>query len=163
DVGRHIRFGARVDAVAQQANGQWAIRWLDASGQHEEMVDAVAVCSGLHQYPHQPRFPGQDTFQGAIIHGAQYRRPAQVAGKRVLIVGAGESGADVVAEVAAHAAETVLSLRRGVAVQPRIRLGKPGDYLTTRLANSAADWIGETHDPADEWKRKRYRRLFLPV
>ena len=163
DVTRHIRFGTSVESATQQANGQWTIRTLDARGPHEEEFDAVAVCSGLHQHPHVARFPGQETFPGAIIHGAEYRRPAQVTGKKVLVVGAGESGADVVAEVAAHAADTVLSLRRGVAVQPRIRLGKPGDYLTSRLANSAADWIGETRDPADDWKRTLYSVVFLPV
>ena len=149
--------------MTQQSSGDWTIRWLDATGRHEEEFSAVAICSGLHQHPHVARFPGQETFPGDVIHGAQYRRPAQVAGKRVLVVGAGESGADVVAEVAAHAAETVLSLRRGVAVQPRIRLGKPGDYLTSRLANSAADWVGETRDPVDDWKRTLYRVVFLPV
>ena len=53
----------------------------------------------------------------------------QVAGKRsLLIVGAGESGADIVAEVSQHAAETVLSLRRGVAVLARSMFGEPKDY-----------------------------------
>lgn len=159
----HLRFGSCVDAVEQDADGGWIVRSHDARGRHEERFDAVAVCSGLHQHPHVPRFPGQDTFPGTVIHGAQYRRPAEVEGKRVLIVGAGESGADVVAEVAEHAAATVLSLRRGVGVQKRISFGKPGDYRTSRLGHSSAHWVFHSRHPADDWKRRRYRRTFLPL
>jgi cation diffusion facilitator CzcD-associated flavoprotein CzcO len=162
-VNPHLRFDATVEAVTQRANGSWTVNWRDASGTHREQFDAVAVCSGLHQHPHSPRFSGQDTFPGRIIHGAQYRRPADIANKKVLIVGAGESGADIVAEVAEHAAETVLSLRRGVAVQARRTFGKPGDYRTTRIGNSAAHWIAHTRNPRDQWKRTIYRYTFLPV
>jgi dimethylaniline monooxygenase (N-oxide forming) len=96
------------------------------------------------------------------LHGAQYRGPAQIAGKRVLVVGAGESGADITAEVAAHAAETVMSLRRGVAVQSRVQLGKPKDLQTSRLMNSTAHWVFQTRNPADNHKRSVYRWTFLP-
>jgi dimethylaniline monooxygenase (N-oxide forming) len=162
-VHRHLRFGSTVEAVERKPSRAWTVRWTGADGRHEEAFDAVAVCSGLHQHPHEPRFPGQETFPGAVIHGAQYRRPSEISGKRVLIVGAGESGADIVAEVANHAAETVLSLRRGVAVQARFRFGKPGDYRTSRLANSPAHWVAYTRNPADNWKRNLYRTVFLPL
>ena len=163
DVSRHIRFGTRVEAVTRSPRGGWTVRTLDARGTREEHYDAVTVCSGLHQYPHLPRLPGQETFTGVLLHGAQYRRPAQVVGKRVLIVGAGESGADVVAEVSRHAAETVLSLRRGVAVLPRSMFGEPKDYQTSRIHNSAAHWVFQTRNPEDDRKRNIYRTVFLPL
>lgn len=163
DVSRHLRFGTRIESVTRSPRGDWTVRTLDARGTREEHYDAVAVCSGLHQHPHLPHLPGQETFTGALLHGAQYRRPAQVAGKRVLIVGAGESGADVVAEVSAHAAETVLSLRRGVAVLPRSMFGEPKDYQTSRLHNSAAHWVFQTRNPKDDRKRNIYRTVFLPL
>lgn len=160
---RHIRFRATVEEVTRNPDGDWTVRIRDAAGTHEERFDAVALCSGLHQHPHLPRLPGQDTYTGTILHGAQYRRPSQVAAKRVLVVGAGESGADVAAEVAANAAETVLSLRRGVAVQSRIQLGKPKDLQTSRLMNSTADWVFQTRHPTDDHKRSVYRWTFLPL
>ena len=156
-----IRFDTTVEAVERDAGG-WKVRTRDAAGVREARYDAVAVCSGLHQHPSTPEFPGQQSFTGAIMHSAQYRRPAQVAGKRVLIVGAGESGADVAAEVAANAAETVLSLRRGVAVQARTQFGKPKDLQTSRLMNSTAHWIFQTRHPADDYKRRVYRWTFVP-
>src|SRR5262245_2000685 len=163
DVKQHVRFGTRVESVTRSPQGQWTVRTLDARGTHEEYYDAVAICSGLHQYPHVPHIPGQESFTGVLLHGAQYRRPAQVAGKRVLVVGAGESGADIIAEVSEHAAETVLSLRRGVAVTARRMFGRPKDYQNSRVHNGAAHWIFQTRNPKDRWKLNLYRILFLPL
>jgi dimethylaniline monooxygenase (N-oxide forming) len=162
EVRRHIQFATTVEAIKQNPNGQWVVQVRDAQGRRQENFDSVALCSGLHQHPHMPRFPGQEEFTGEVIHGAQYRRPSQVSGKRVLVVGAGESGADVAAEVASHAAEAVLSLRRGVAVLPRTMFGQPKDHQTSRLLNSPAHWIFQTRNPTDDHKRKVYRWAFLP-
>ena len=149
-----ISFGTRVESVTRETDGSWRVRARSENGQTvDQPFEAVAVCTGLHQSPHRPRFQGEETFTGRILHGAEYRRPDQIAGKRVLIVGAGESGADVVAEVAEHAAETVLSLRRGVGVLPRKIRGRPNDWLTTRINHSAAHWIFLTRNPKDERKR----------
>jgi len=163
DVIRHIRFQTTVESVTRCPDGTWSVQTRDADGVHQERFDAVAVCSGLHQHPCLPNFPGQTTFTGEVLHGARYRRPAQVAGKKVLIIGAGESGADIAAEVSAHAAETVLSLRRGVAVIPRNRFGKPNDYLTSRIFNGAAHWVFQTRNPRDNRKRNIYRWTFVPL
>ncbi len=163
DLERHIRYGMRVDAVKRNPTGGWNVQSSNGNHIFEERFDAVAVCSGLHQHPHVPSFPGLETFPGEILHAARYRRPAQVTGKKVLIVGAGESGADVVTEVSDCAAETVLSLRRGVAVVPRRRFGKPRDYQTSRIRDSSAHWIFQTRHPDDDRKRKIYRTIFLPL
>jgi len=159
----HIRFGTSVDAVVPHQAAGWMVRTRDAGGIREQHFDAVAICSGLHQYPHVPRFEGGETFTGSVLHCAHYRRPAQVAGKKVLVVGAGESGADVVAEVAGHAAETALSLRRGVAAQPRRMFGVPKDYLTSRILNSASHWVFQTRNPEDDRKRRIYKAVFFPL
>ena len=158
----HLRFSTAVESVTPAPNGGWTVTVRDADGPREHHFDAVAICSGLHQHPHLPRFPGQESFTGEIMHGAHYRRPSQVAGKRVLVVGAGESGADVTAEVAAHAAQAVLSLRRGVSVVPRTVFGVPRDLQTSRLQNCPADWIAQTRHPSDDPKRAIYRWTFLP-
>jgi dimethylaniline monooxygenase (N-oxide forming) len=159
---RHIRFETTVEGIHRRPDGDWIVRARDASGSREARFDAVAVCSGLHQHPHLPRVLGQETYTGIVLHGAHYRRPSDVAGKRVLVVGAGESGADITAEVAAHARAMVLSLRRGVAVQARVQLGKPKDLQTSRLMNSTAHWVFQTRHPADDYKRRVYRWTFLP-
>jgi dimethylaniline monooxygenase (N-oxide forming) len=70
DVTRHIRFGTKVESVTRNPGGAWTVRTLDTHGTHEEQYDAVTVCSGLHQYPHVPSLPGQETFTGVTMHGA---------------------------------------------------------------------------------------------
>lgn len=163
DISRHIRFDTTVLSVSSHPDGDWVVSSMDAGGaMQEERFDAVAVCSGLNQHPYLPLFDGQNTFTGAILHGSQYRRASQAAGKRVLVVGGGESGADIAAEVSAVAADSVLSLRRGVAVVPRRSHGKPSDYRLARINHSAAHWVAHTRHPGDDWKRRIYHMAFLP-
>ena len=69
----------------------------------------------------------------------------------------------MVAEVSQHATETVLSLRRGVAVLARSMFGEPKDYQTSRVHNSAARWVFQTRNPKDDRKRNIYRAVFLPI
>jgi dimethylaniline monooxygenase (N-oxide forming) len=160
DLTDHIRFETSVESVQRGPEAGWLVRSVGPTGERlEEHYDAVAICSGLHQHPHAPTFPGQEEFAGTIMHGSEYRRPAQVAGKRVLVVGAGESGGDIVGEIAEAASETVLSLRRGVAVLPRKIGGVPNDYYTTRLQYSTAHWVFQTRNPKDRWRRDVFRAL----
>jgi dimethylaniline monooxygenase (N-oxide forming) len=91
----------------------------------------VLVCNGHHWDPRwpEPRFPGE--FDGIEMHSHDYRRPEQLAGKRVLVVGGGNSGMDIARDAADNAEATFLSLRRGVHVL-RKRLGrrrKPIDQI----------------------------------
>ena len=158
-----IRFDTPVNSVEADPAGGWQVNSGRGENTTTESFDSVAVCSGLHQHAHVPSFPGQDTFPGEMLHASSYRRVDQVRGRKVLIVGAGESGADIAAEVAENAAETVLSLRRGVAVVSRRAFGRPRDYLTSRLMNGASHWVFQTRNPADNRKRTIYRYAFLPL
>lgn len=75
---------------------------------------------------------------------------------------AGRVGREIAAEASGHARETVLSLRRGVAVVPRLRAGCCGTIPTSRLLNSPAHWIYQTRNPADDRKRTVYKVAFFP-
>jgi dimethylaniline monooxygenase (N-oxide forming) len=159
----HVAFGHCVQNVTRGADGRWKVSGSATGIAFEQEFDAVAVCSGLHQHPHVPAWPGMETFEGTIMHGSGYRRGAQVAGKKVLVIGAGESGADIAAEVADHAAEAVLSLRRGVAVVSRLAFGRPRDWLTSRLMNNAAHWVFQTRNRKDDRLRMVYKLVGAPV
>jgi len=57
---RHLRLGTVVESVKPDPNGGWIVSSATTNGpRHEEQFDAVAICSGLHQHPHLPRYPGQ--------------------------------------------------------------------------------------------------------
>ena len=102
-LGVEIRTGARVATVGK--NGRDFVVVTDG-GQRLRAAGIVAA-SGSFTAPHRPAFPGQDGFTGEITHVADYRNPAPYAGKRVIVVGAGDSGAQVANELAPMARVTV--------------------------------------------------------
>jgi hypothetical protein len=92
----------------------------------------VLVANGHHwdpRYP-EPAFPGGGTFAGEQIHSHHYRTPEPFAGKRVLVLGIGNSACDTAAECSQVAARTLLAMRRGAHIVPKYLFGMPTDHLT---------------------------------
>jgi len=117
----------------QKHGEKWNVSVRHRNETYTETVDAVAICSGLHHVPLMPEIPGSDDFQGLKIHSSLLKNPEDLQGKRVMAMGAGESAADVVHELAPIASEVYLSLRRGVAITHHWGLGNlPADYEATR-------------------------------
>jgi cation diffusion facilitator CzcD-associated flavoprotein CzcO len=75
---------------------------------------AVLMCTGNFRAPHIPRLPGHELFAGRSLHSAQYRRPGEFAGQRVLVVGGGNSGAQIFAELVDVADATWVTLEEPV-------------------------------------------------
>jgi len=89
----------------------------------------LVVATGLATSPVIPVFPGQDRFRGRIRHSIEYHLPEPFAGRQVLIVGAGNSGGEIAAELARVAAPVTIAIRSGVVVVPREIAGIPSQYL----------------------------------
>lgn len=119
----HFRFDTRVERVERDGDG-WQVR---PEGAAAERVDGVVLANGTLAEPSIPTFPG--TFDGELIHSSQYRSATVFAGKRVLIVGAGNSGCDIAVDAVHHAASVDLSVRRGYYFVPRYLFGRPSDTL----------------------------------
>jgi putative flavoprotein involved in K+ transport len=80
----------------------------------------VVVATGQNRAPHMPEWPGRDGFRGRLLHSADYRNPAPFAGARVLVVGSGNSGAEIAANLATGGAERVwLAIRTPPGIMPR--------------------------------------------
>ena len=92
----------------------------------------VIVANGHHWDPRwpEPAFPGADTFPGVQMHAHHYRTPEPLAGKRVLVLGIGNSACDIAVESSRVAAATDLAMRRGAHIVPKYLLGVPTDRLT---------------------------------
>jgi hypothetical protein len=133
DLRRHYRFGAEV--IAAEPPGKtgdgWRVRWRDAEGAHEGIYAGVLIANGTLSEPNMPDFPGQ--FDGELIHSSAYRHPTQFAGKRVLVIGAGNSGCDIAVDAIHHAVSCDLSMRRGYHFVPKYIFGKPADTLGGKL------------------------------
>lgn len=124
-----IRFRTEVAEVAPEA-GLWRVRL--ASGE-QLPYRAVLVANGHHWCPKLPDFPGN--FRGQSFHSHAYKTPAGLEGRRVLVVGIGNSGVDVACEIARSGARTFLSTRRSAHVLPKFVFGRPIDTFTTPLSS----------------------------
>jgi hypothetical protein len=103
---------------------------------------AVLIANGHHWSPRwpEPAFPGSEEFDGEQIHVHHYREPDVLVGKRVLVLGIGNSAVDVAVESSRIGEKTFLAMRRGAYVIPKFLGGKPIDEaappVTTRLPMS---------------------------
>ena len=91
----------------------------------------MIIANGHHWKPKWPEFPGE--FSGEMIHSGQYKSPEQIKGKRVLVIGGGNSGCDIAVEAALHSQAAYHSVRRGYHYLPKFLLGKPADICGERL------------------------------
>ncbi|HSE70873.1 MAG TPA: NAD(P)-binding domain-containing protein [Nocardioidaceae bacterium] len=92
----------------------------------------VIVANGHHWDPRwpEPSFPGAEDFPGEQIHAHYYRTPDRLAGKRVLVLGIGNSACDIAVESSRVAESTYLAMRRGAHILPKYLFGVPTDHLT---------------------------------
>jgi hypothetical protein len=126
DLRRRIRLSTRVTRIepADVEAGTWRIFWESANGEHGERTFAgVVVCNGHHWASRMPEYPG--TFTGEMIHSKSYKTPSQLAGKRVLVIGGGNSACDIAVEAARFARAAHISMRRGYWFLPKTFLGVP--------------------------------------
>lgn len=116
-----IRLNSRVQRVEPAGNG-WLVQ---VEGAERREYAGLVIANGHHWDPLYPEFPGE--FQGEILHARQYKSPERFAGKRVLVVGAGNSGCDIAVDATATAARVLHSMRRGYYFLPKFLFGKPID------------------------------------
>lgn len=128
----HIRFNNGVDHARRQDDGSWEVRTQDGVTRR---YDALMVANGHHWDPRwpEPAYPGE--FAGEQIHSHAYinpEEPVDMRGRRVLVVGMGNSAMDIACELSRPGlAETVLlSARHGVWIVPKYVFGIPTTRLT---------------------------------
>jgi cation diffusion facilitator CzcD-associated flavoprotein CzcO len=123
----HIQCGRSVTGIAPQGDGSWAV--TIAGEPQSRRYRGVVIASGHHDTPRMPIYSG--TFSGEIIHSRAYKAPRQLRDRRVLVVGCGNSAADIVADAAHGGSEVFLSIRRGYWFVPKFILGFPtGDVIS---------------------------------
>lgn len=121
-----FRFETRVTRLEPQGGG-WDLTSDGPEGEHTRWYAGVVLANGTLAEPNIPAFPG--TFTGELMHTSAYRSPAQLAGRRVLLIGAGNSGCDIAVDAVHHAASVDMSVRRGYYFVPRYLFGRPSDTL----------------------------------
>jgi cation diffusion facilitator CzcD-associated flavoprotein CzcO len=113
-------FGVAVTSVQRDA-GQW--RANASTGAF--VAPIVVVATGMASAPYRPSWPGMDSYAGALLHSSDYRNPQSQAGKRVLVVGFGNSGGEIALDLAQAGVDVALAVRGPVQILPRDLLGLP--------------------------------------
>jgi dimethylaniline monooxygenase (N-oxide forming) len=119
-----IAFETGVEHAARREDGVWEVT---LEGGEMRRYDALLVANGHHWDPRWPEPPLAGEFDGELIHSHEYRDPSQLEGKRVVVVGMGNSAMDISVDASYHAAATTLIARSGVHVVPKYILGQPLD------------------------------------
>jgi len=136
------RLGVEVARVARV--GQ---RWLvetNNGGAYD--ARAVVVASGYNAVPERASWPGLDTFSGPVVHSCDYKNGQAFRGKRVLVVGSGNSGAEIAVDLWESGAQVAMVFRGPVHVVPRDAFGMPAQRMTlllSRLPSRVADKLSE--------------------
>lgn len=143
-----IRFRHKVTALRPDGDG-WVIH-ADPGG--AQRFDGVVVACGHQSVPRHP--PQVQGFGGRYLHAAQYRVPDPFAGQRVLVIGPGNSGVDIAADVCSVTAQTFLSARNPVLIMPRLMFGVPQSRILGKVEKPFLPWRFRV------WARTLLTRLF---
>ena len=133
DLGEHIRTNHRVAHIARAGVGEeggYRVTTRKPDGSEvDEVFSTVVVCNGHHWDPYMPDLPGE--FSGEVLHSSEYKDAERYAGRRVLVVGMGNSACDIACDLAKSGdVDVTLSARSGAHVIGKHILGRPIDLWT---------------------------------
>ncbi|NDV85373.1 NAD(P)-binding domain-containing protein [Aurantimonas aggregata] len=128
------RFNAAVETLVPEGDG-WR---LTSTAGHDAHYRLVVVCNGLQRVPRfpDPAYPGR--FEGEVLHAHDYKSADQLRGRKVLVVGGGNSGCDIAVDAIRTAESVHHSTRRGYYYQPKFIDGKPTPQWMLELGNKFA-------------------------
>lgn len=132
DLYPHIEFETTVVNCERLDEQTWEVTTTKNGIPQKALFGHLVVCSGHHWDPRRPHYPGQ--FNGRQLHSHEFKRAAPFAGKRVLVIGGGNSACDVAVETSRVSARTELSWRRGYRIFPKFSMGVPTDVMGAKMA-----------------------------
>ncbi len=133
----HIHFHTRINRAQPHPQGGWELDIQSAGTATQRSHYGWLVCaSGTNWIPNRPSLKGEQDFKGEVMHAVHYNDESQVRGKRVLVVGAGNSGIDIACDAAFCAERALISLRRGYHIVPKHIFGIPADEF-----GAGARWL----------------------
>lgn len=148
-----IETDSNAGALRPSGNG-----WIAVVNDREVRGRAVVMATGIMSKPVTPELPGRETFEGEIIHSLAYRRPGSITGRRVLVVGVGNSGGEIASELGEAGYEVTILVRRGANVVPRSIGGIPIQYIAAsmrRLPRGARARVANMVQRLSELRRGR--------
>jgi len=137
----------RLNCRVVRLEPSWTVRTTDGPIEAEHVV----VATGYNGTPFVPDWPGRDGFAGELLHSSAYRNPEPFRGRDVLVVGAGNSGAEIAHDVAdGGAARARLAVRTPPQIVRRATLGIPAQLVGLAVKRMPPSWV----DPFTKWQRR---------
>lgn len=115
----------------QRSGSEWEVRFDNGDFETARYVD---IATGANRVPNVPQWPGKEYFSGKILHSRDYKNPKPFSGQRVLVVGLGNTGAEIALDLCLQGVDTTISARSPVSVVPRDFLGRPVQVTAKKLA-----------------------------
>jgi putative flavoprotein involved in K+ transport len=144
--GLEVRTGTRVARIDRDGGG-----WRLETEHGPLRAAAVIVATGYNGAPFIPDWPGLSGFTGELVHSSQYRNPEPYRGRDVLVVGAGNSGAEIAHDVADGGAKSSrLSVRTPPQIVRRATAGIPAQLIGMAIKRMPPHWV----DPISKTQRK---------
>ncbi|XXH04322.1 hypothetical protein Hte_010736 [Hypoxylon texense] len=110
----HVRFNTTVNRVTRNTSGNaWDVHVTNSNGEAILCFDKVVFGHGCESVPVWPPMPNRDRFKGLVMHSQAYKSPEPFRGKRVLVVGVGNTACDVSLALRRHTAKLYQGYRRG--------------------------------------------------
>lgn len=135
-------FNTAVTQIQKAANQKWLI---NTNTDNSFQAAHVVIATGVNRVPYHPTWQGQENFRGTITHSKAYKNPTPFKNSKVLIIGMGNTGAEIALDLSEHGVETYISVRSPVNVVPRDVNGRPVQLTSRQLAKlpwGIGDWLG---------------------
>jgi dimethylaniline monooxygenase (N-oxide forming) len=136
DLLRSIRFRTEVksaEPIGDNEGYRLTVRSRESGAEETLFFDALVVANGHHFEPSRPALPGLDQFKGAVFHSHEYldpKTPVELSGRRVCVIGAGNSAVDIASEATLAGAKVTIAMRTPTFILPKYLFGKPIDQGT---------------------------------
>ncbi|KAI5459674.1 FAD/NAD(P)-binding domain-containing protein [Mariannaea sp. PMI_226] len=149
NLGPKLRLNTKVKLVKRDKEKKCWV--LDIEGSDSECFDKVIIATGINARPHIPSLDGLDQFEGEVLHSRAFKRPELFKGKKVVIVGMGNTGADTAAALVDVADNVSISHKHGAFVLPRIAKGVPFDHTMTARKSAMIGFLELNLPTLSQW------------
>ncbi|GAB3967545.1 NAD(P)/FAD-dependent oxidoreductase [Spirosoma terrae] len=127
-------FNQSVTKIHKASDGTWTVNTQTDTFS----ADRVIIATGYNRVPFRPELPGQRNFRGIIWHSHEYRNGAPFRDENVLVVGMGNTGAELALDLLDYGAKSFISIRRPINIIRRDTFGRPAQRTAILLSKFPA-------------------------
>ncbi len=131
--GLDVRFGV-VASTVERGVDEWRVAWRRGDESGVIATDAVVVATGYNHTPKLPDWPGLKAFTGTVVHSSEYKNPGLLGAREALVIGPGNSGAEIAADLADAGVRVSLAMRTPPNVVLRAIGGIPSQALVLSMS-----------------------------